>query len=318
MKARLLKKIKTVSLLNENNRHQSSVMIIVVDTEGQLCNRLWGFLPLLQHHHLTGERVVVLFFEAYSAHFPCFSDSRGFRRLRLLPKGVVYGQVIKVIKRLFKNGRFTYKNTLEQHKRGCSLVIAWDHRLEPHDEHTRQLAVRLFRPSDAVVKRVEGLLEGYRSKGTILLGVHLRKRDYRYFHDGRFYYSDAEYLTFIRQISQQVESMGYTLRCLLCSDEPIDLSAFQGVEAFSIPQSESMEDLYGLSCCDLIVGPPSTFSQWASYFGRVPLKLVWDKTAFLEVAEFGICTNLDQTKPVEMTNWLRERSLLGDAPQVES
>jgi hypothetical protein len=29
--------------------------------------------------------------------------------------------------------------------------------------------------------------------------------------------------------------------------------------------------MYVLAACDLILGPPSTFSIWASYYGQVPL-----------------------------------------------
>ena len=29
-------------------------------------------------------------------------------------------------------------------------------------------------------------------------------------------------------------------------------------------------DLYSLAACDYIIGPPSTYTQWASFYGQVP------------------------------------------------
>ena len=30
-------------------------------------------------------------------------------------------------------------------------------------------------------------------------------------------------------------------------------------------------DLFALAGCDRVIGPPSTFSQWAAFFGDVPI-----------------------------------------------
>jgi hypothetical protein len=289
-------------------------MIIVVDTEGQLCNRLWGFLPLLHHQQLTGERVWVLFFDEYMAFFPSLSGSRALKCLRFLPKGTLYQKTRTAFRRLLRNERFTYNRPLNQHTRSCSLVIAWEHREEPHDEATREMAVGLFRPTDSVLARVNQTLFSVRTQGNVVLGVHMRKRDYRDFFGGRYFYSDAEYRSFMIQIKEQVEALGFSLTCLLCSDEPIDLSAFQDLDVHYIPQTTPLVDLYALSGCDFIVGPPSTFSQWASYYGLTPLLLVWDKIKPLRLTDFGIITKLDHVKPVDMPAWLRERSASHLAP----
>lgn len=293
-------------------------MFVAVDTEGQLCNRLWGFLPLLHHQRLTGEPVRVLFFDAYTSNFPSLTTARTFRCLRLWLKGSLYRKTIILVRRLLNNRRLTYNRPYHQHTGPLSLVVAWDHREEIHDEKTRELAVQLFRPTDAVIKRIEHTMMDLRLQGHIVLGVHIRRRDYRDFFEGRYFYSNAEYVLFIHQIKQQVEALGCKLTCLLCSDEPVDLDAFQGLDVHCIQQASPLEDLYALSYCDLMVGPPSTFSQWASYYGQVPLWLVWDKTQAIKLMDFGVITKLDHSKPVDMTAWLRERSNLGCNPLVSS
>jgi hypothetical protein len=57
---------------------------------------------------------------------------------------------------------------------------------------------------------------------------------------------------------------------LYCSDEAIDPRLFAGLPATPGPGS-AFADLTALSQCDAVLGPPSTFSGWASFSGRVPL-----------------------------------------------
>jgi len=52
-----------------------------------------------------------------------------------------------------------------------------------------------------------------------------------------------------------------------------------------ISDGDAANDIYLLSCCDYIVGPYSSFSQWASFVGQVPLHVVDYKNAFLEGRE---------------------------------
>ena len=47
-------------------------------------------------------------------------------------------------------------------------------------------------------------------------------------------------------------------------------------------------DLYSLTQCDLIVGPPSTFSGWASFYGSVPLNCITHKNQIIQTSDFKI------------------------------
>ena len=57
---------------------------------------------------------------------------------------------------------------------------------------------------------------------------------------------------------------------LLTSDEPIDQADYSGFQTV-VGTGGPIGDLYGLSKCDYIIGPPSTFSTWAAFYGQVPL-----------------------------------------------
>jgi hypothetical protein len=60
------------------------------------------------------------------------------------------------------------------------------------------------------------------------------------------------------------------VRFLLVSDEAIDGAHFQGLEIM-VGLGDVVGDLYSLAACDYLIGPPSTFSIWAAWYGDIPL-----------------------------------------------
>ena len=46
--------------------------------------------------------------------------------------------------------------------------------------------------------------------------------------------------------------------------------------------------MYSLAECDYIVGPPSTFSTWASFYGNVPIYRITDPSAEFSIADFKV------------------------------
>jgi hypothetical protein len=57
---------------------------------------------------------------------------------------------------------------------------------------------------------------------------------------------------------------------LVCSNEPVaPLLSLEGLKVFEGPGT-AIGDLYALAGCDKLMGPPSTFSLWASYWGGRP------------------------------------------------
>ena len=46
-----------------------------------------------------------------------------------------------------------------------------------------------------------------------------------------------------------------------------------------------MDDLYSLAQVDLLVGPPSTFTGWASFYGSVPIYWLESQDDMINVGE---------------------------------
>ncbi|GAC1589984.1 MAG: hypothetical protein NVS3B25_08050 [Hymenobacter sp.] len=57
---------------------------------------------------------------------------------------------------------------------------------------------------------------------------------------------------------------------MLCSNEPIPAADFDDFDT-GRATNHYVEDLYAMAGCDYLIGPLSTYSMWASFYGRVPI-----------------------------------------------
>jgi hypothetical protein len=63
---------------------------------------------------------------------------------------------------------------------------------------------------------------------------------------------------------------------IIATNEPYPAETFAGLNVHSGPGHFAL-DMYALAGCDLIAGPPSTFSGWASFIGMKPIYFLEDK-----------------------------------------
>jgi len=127
---------------------------------------------------------------------------------------------------------------------------------------------RYFRPVFSIRRPAEIALEKARESGDHIIGVHIRQGDYRGWKDGVHYFETEQYAHWMREVVSL--RPGKKITFLLCASDPIERGHFDGFRTVDGPGSV-VSDLHALSLCDAIMGPPSTFSTWASYSGRVPL-----------------------------------------------
>ncbi len=112
------------------------------------------------------------------------------------------------------------------------------------------------------------------AKGAIVrLGVHIRRGDYAEWRDGQYFYSDDDYARHINRFAQwhpQQEVHVY----LSTNDAGVTAGHYQSlcpsVHIHHL-QGSAPHDLYMLSACDFLIGPPSTFSLVAAMYRDLPL-----------------------------------------------
>lgn len=99
-----------------------------------------------------------------------------------------------------------------------------------------------------------------------LVGVHIRRGDYKTWRNGKFYFDND---TFTRWITELSESSEKKMVFVVFSNEAIKPEDFGGCSAEIVKGPDHpIQDLYVMSQCDYIFGPPSSYSWWAAFYGE--------------------------------------------------
>ena len=167
------------------------------------------------------------------------------------------------------------------------LVTGWCVRFPDLFEKYRDEIVSLFDFKHRVRRHVAATMSG-NERGTVTLGIHIRRGDYRCWCDGRYYFDDREYISVARQFMRLHE--GRPTAIYICTNDPLvdrdeyrrELSEARVV----FPDGTPAEDLCLLSECDYIVGPPSTFTLVASMYRDAPLYWMADGRHELRLEDF--------------------------------
>jgi hypothetical protein len=117
-------------------------------------------------------------------------------------------------------------------------------------------------------KNVDQLIQKARKLGEIIVGVHIRHGDYARFRKGKYFYSLEAYVKLLNQCQGLVSNKRVVF--LICSNELQKPDCLKGINHI-FGTGHRVEDLYALAHCDYLIGPPSTYTMWASFYGHVPL-----------------------------------------------
>lgn len=273
-------------------------MIVISKHTNQLCNRLFTYLPVLSYAIEANEPVCFLFqYKGYNDFFPNLAKENilsyctdGSLKASLLSKffnALVRG-VDKCVHLVIKPGEpLPLKKPLGLLFNPKWKEIRYDKAyIEKHSDRLRYL----FAPSKAVEDRIDDIF-GHAQEDVVTVGVHLRRGDYKTYLDGKYYYDTSVYIDYMRQMTHLLSEQGKQVRFLLCSNERLDDALFSDFSIIKQQGSDMMVDLYGLSRCNYIMGPPSTYSQWASFYGKKPLKVL-DKAS--------LTISLDDFEPIRV------------------
>jgi hypothetical protein len=147
----------------------------------------------------------------------------------------------------------------------------------------REEITRYFTPVVSVRNTVEVLISKARAMGDLLVGVHIRQEDYRSWKNGIHFYETERYVQWMREVVASHPDTKVVF--VVCASDVLDEALFRGISYLKGPGFPA-GDLHALSLCDKIIGPPSTFSAWASYHGGVPLCVLRDKRASVAPENF--------------------------------
>ena len=146
---------------------------------------------------------------------------------------------------------------------------AWS-ALERHEEQVRAL----FRPAATPAAVSETFVAALRRRYDVLVGLFVRRGDYREWADGQYCYPWECYIRWSSELSALFP--GRKVGVVLAGDEELPLPLWAGLPV--VPATGSVnegghwfESFLELAACDYVVSPPSTFSACAAFLGNRPL-----------------------------------------------
>lgn len=140
-----------------------------------------------------------------------------------------------------------------------------------------------FKPTIKIQQNVERFLHDAKKGADLLVGVHIRRGDYKQFANGKYFFTPANYAEKMKELVANETSK--KIRFVICSNEAIDTSAFTQQD-FQMGPGHLVEDMYIFAGCNFILGPPSTYTRWASFYGNVPLYQLDDLGKVMRLSAF--------------------------------
>lgn len=155
-------------------------------------------------------------------------------------------------------------------RKKLTFINGWGYRDYKNWGKYAPLLREFFQPKKQITEEIDRIISNCKQKGDIIVGIHIRKGDYKSFKLGKWYYNGDIYAGKMKSFENIFKGTGKKCVFLLCSDETIQPDQFSGLSIVA-ERRHSIVDLYALTKCDYIIGPPSTFTIWASFYGNVPL-----------------------------------------------
>ena len=249
--------------------------MIFARDKSQMCNNLLQYAHVYAWGREHGRKVISMRFSYKYQYFHiCHTNLTGFGWY-LFAK---YMAAIRLLPTASFKHRDCNREALERKMlRHRNIVVSgWFVRYYDLFLKYRDEICELFTLDDqytAPVKAKMQEVEQNSREKTVRLGVHIRRGDYAQWRDGQFFFSDEVYAAHINRFAEMHPDE--TLHVYLSTNDPsVNEEHFQKLcpkVCIHHLQGSAPEDLFMLSECDYLIGPPSTFSMVAAMYRDIPL-----------------------------------------------
>ncbi|WP_167856315.1 alpha-1,2-fucosyltransferase [Hymenobacter metallicola] len=287
-------------------------MVILVKRTGQLGNRLFLFAHFLANAAEYGYELANPSFGGYAPFFEAtatgnfgglpvrlhaFRQSGLDRLLNLVQHPRAFGLLQSASRLLPRRAALLTDQAGQDYdlnqpaylaaaRSGLVLAHGWQFRDKRNFARHGALLRQLFAPIETHRLAVAALLSALRQTADVVVGVHIRRGDYATYNNGAYYYDNATYARAMRAVQEQLPASRRVV-FLLCSNEELNFADFAGLRVHAAT-GHFVEDLYALAGCDYVVGPPSSYSMWASFYGQVPLLHLEQPNQDLRLQDFAV------------------------------
>ena len=259
--------------------------MIYVKGSGWMCNNILQYAHFYAWGREHGRETMSMRFAHKFQHFHiCDTPHHNFWRYVVGKYAAAWGLIPTLEFR--EAGADTARQEQEMLRHKHIAVVGWEARWYDLFLKYKQEILQLFAFKKSVAKACEKIL-AETPQGSCRLGVHVRRGDYATWYGGRYFYSDEQFVSLIRQfLVLHPEAVVY-----ICGNDPsLNKDLYRKALADTrvvFPEGNAAEDLYVLSECDYLIGPPSTFSLTASMYHDTPLYWIKDAGVPLTDASFG-------------------------------
>lgn len=244
--------------------------------KSQMCNNLLQYAHVYAWGREHGRKVISMRFSYKYQYFHiCHTPLTGFlwylfakymAALRLLPTAS------------FKHSdcdREALERKMLRHRH--IVVSGWHARWYDLFMKYRQEICELFSIDEQYTMPVRQQMEQDTPEGgeskSIRLGVHIRRGDYAQWADGKYFYGNEVYARHINRFKELHKDKVVHVY-LSTNDAEVSETLFQQLcpaTVVHLLRGNAPQDLFMLSECDYVIGPPSTFSLVAAMYRDIPL-----------------------------------------------
>ena len=141
-----------------------------------------------------------------------------------------------------------------------------------------------FRPASKYIDEINAPIENLKSRNDLVCGVLVRQTDYRSWNDGKYFYTSKQYANFLSSLRNSFtnKKIGF----FIATDEKQDEKIYTEIDCI-VRVGYPLENLYSLSLCNILIGPPSSYIGWASLVSETPLISITDISSIPSPIDFG-------------------------------
>lgn len=271
-------------------------MIIICSRPGQLGNQLIVYASFLAFSMERGVKIVNPSFARYIGYFKQTGPLKSRLQEILYHFGYYMARVLCRLRHdsaLLSATCIDWNESINLDSTGTSLaksnfhfVQGWQYRANQSLQKHADTIRAMFRPLPQYQQKIDLFYQEYLREREMVIGIHVRLGDYRTFESGKYFYSEEEYGIFMQGLNSLFG--GRQITFLVCSNEKLLRKNFPSNLKILFAPGHELTDLYLLARCQYIAGPPSTYSMWASFYGKVPLYMIRDCKITPQKTDFTI------------------------------
>jgi hypothetical protein len=284
-------------------------MVIIASKPGQLGNSLFLFANFIAFGIEQGVSIANPAFDQYASYFqgsagsiissypsqtsitrPSFASSFAFHAAYYAARLI---QRFRINNRVFaclyldwhENFNLDSQAALRIRETKYMFVQGWLFRADSYFHKYRKEIIDYFTPVESYQNNIMRFMQPLKDQYDLIIGVHIRHGDYRNFEGGRYYYTLEQYWEVMRNTASLFPNQHICF--LICSNAKHNLAKHEELR-YVLGPGHPLEDMYCLAQCHYIIGPPSTYSMWASYYGQAKLYMIKEPSSTISLDSFSI------------------------------